>query len=83
MRIAVLANLKENAPQLEGMYPDRWDDLDSRETVEGIASTPKSRGHDAAFLEASLGEPVDLRSSLREFVPDLCFNLSEGNFGNG
>jgi hypothetical protein len=29
MRVAVLANLKKNAPTWEGMLPDQWDDLDS------------------------------------------------------
>ncbi len=36
MRIAVLANLKQNAPKWEGMSPDQWDDLDAWETIENI-----------------------------------------------
>jgi hypothetical protein len=30
MRIAVLANLKKNAPKWEGMPDDQWDDLDAQ-----------------------------------------------------
>ena len=36
MRIALLANLKENAPAVEGITEDTWDDLDSMETIEQI-----------------------------------------------
>ena len=36
MRVAVLANLKKNAPTWEGMSADQWDDLDSEKTIESI-----------------------------------------------
>jgi hypothetical protein len=32
LRVALLANLKKNAPHWEGMAPDQWDDLDSEST---------------------------------------------------
>ena len=32
-KVAVLANLKVNAPKIEGMFEDQWDDLDSEKTV--------------------------------------------------
>ncbi len=32
-RVALLANLKKNAPHHEGMSQDRWADLDSEKTV--------------------------------------------------
>jgi hypothetical protein len=37
MRVAVLANLKQNAPVYEGMVDDRWHDLDSERTPNAIA----------------------------------------------
>jgi D-alanine-D-alanine ligase len=40
-------------------------------------------GHEAIFLEASIHEPFCLIDRLREFKPDLCFNISESHFGNG
>mgnify|MGYP006137852253 CR=1 FL=1 len=36
MRVALLANLQKNAPTWPGMPADRWDDLDSEATIEGI-----------------------------------------------
>ena len=54
MRIAVLANLKQNAPKWEGMSPDQWDDLDAWETIENILSALENGGHEAFFLEAQI-----------------------------
>lgn len=83
MRIAVLANLKKNAPTWEGMSPDQWDDLDSPKTIDGLVKALESGGHEAAFLEASILPPHNLAERLQEFQPDLCFNIAEGHFGDG
>jgi D-alanine-D-alanine ligase len=83
MRIAVLANLKKNAPTWDGMPADRWDDLDSPKTIDGILGVLARAGHEATFLEASIHPPFCLVDRLREFQPDLCFNISESHFGNG
>ena len=83
MRIAVLGNMKENAPIWKGMSPDQWDDLDSPETVKAIIRALESAGHRSVFLEASIGEKHDLIGGLRDFRPDLCFNIAEGHFGDG
>ena len=83
MRIAVLANLIANAPTWEGMPRDQWDDLDSPRSVNGIINALRSAGHTAEFLEASLRPPHDLIQHLREFQPDLCFNIAESHFGDG
>ncbi len=53
MRVAVLANLKRNAPVWDGMPADQWDDLDSDKTVNGIVGALEGAGHEAAFFEAS------------------------------
>ncbi|MGH2535771.1 MAG: D-alanine--D-alanine ligase family protein [Candidatus Promineifilaceae bacterium] len=78
MRVALLANLKKNAPSWEGMSADQWDDLDSEHTIEAIAAALESGGHDVTFLEGDSG----LYDRLRERRPDICFNICEGHFGD-
>lgn len=79
MHVALLANLKKNAPTWPGMSPDYWDDLDSEETVEAISSALSSQGHNVTFLEGD----VTLYDNLRQVKPDICFNICEGHFGDG
>ena len=83
MRIAVLANLKRNAPTWEGMPPDQWDDLDSPKTVDSIVAALAAHGHQAQFFEARIRPPFNLVERLVEFQPDLCFNIAESHFGDG
>jgi D-alanine-D-alanine ligase len=82
MRIAVLANLKKNAPKYKGMPADRWDDLDNPFTVEAIVEVLQKLGHETQFFEASILPPYNLIDKLRKFKPDLCFNMSESHFGD-
>ncbi|HOE35720.1 MAG: hypothetical protein GX415_05445 [Chloroflexi bacterium] len=77
-RVAVLANLKKNAPQLEGASFDKWDDLDSESTVEAICEAIRSRGNEAEFLEAD----ETIIDTVRAYKPDICFNISEGHYGD-
>jgi D-alanine-D-alanine ligase len=79
MQVALLANLKKNAPTWEGMSPDRWDDLDSEETIQAISEALASKGHRVTFLEGNL----TLVDSLAKLKPDICFNICEGYFGDG
>ncbi len=83
MRIAVLANLKKNAPTWEGMTPDQWDDLDSPKTTDALVRALEANGHEAAFFEASILPPFNLIEKLQAYKPDLCFNIAESHFGNG
>ncbi|MFW6097542.1 MAG: D-alanine--D-alanine ligase family protein [Chloroflexota bacterium] len=78
MHVALLANLQKNAPTWEGMPADRWDDLDSEETIEAIAKALESGGHTVTFLEGSLS----LIEELPRVKPDICFNICEGHFGD-
>lgn len=78
MRVALLANLQKNAPTWEGMPVDRWDDLDSEETIESIMRALESGGHAVTFLEGSLS----LVEQLAKVKPDICFNICEGHFGD-
>ncbi len=83
MRIAVLANLKANAPVWEGMSPDQWDDLDSPKTINAIVEALQARGHEATFFEARIVPPYSLVERLQEYRPDICFNIAESHFGDG
>lgn len=78
MRVALLANLKKNAPSWEGMPADRWDDLDSEATIESIIRALEAGGHSVTFLEGSLS----LVETLPRVKPDICFNICEGHFGD-
>jgi len=78
MHVALLANLKKNAPALPGLPADHWDDLDSEETIEHIIQALESGGHEVTFLEGD----SSLYDRLRESQPEICFNICEGHFGD-
>ncbi len=77
-RVALLANLKNNAPYWEGMPTDQWDDLDSETTIQAIVDALRSGGHTCEFLEGD-NTIVD---TIRKYKPDICFNICEGHFGD-
>ncbi len=79
MRVALLANLKKNAPTWPDMSPDQWDDLDSQETIEAIGGALEAGDHRVTFLEGD----TTLYNNLLKLKPDICFNMSEGHFGDG
>jgi D-alanine-D-alanine ligase len=77
-RVAVLANLKKNAPHWEGMLSDQWDDLDSESTVQALVAAIRSEGHESEFLEGD----ATLLDTIRVYKPDICFNICESHFGD-
>jgi len=77
-RVALLANLKKNAPHFEGMAADQWDDLDSEKTANALVEAIRAGGYICEFLEGDL----TLYDTLRVFKPDICFNICEGHFGD-
>lgn len=77
-RVAVLANLKENAPKFDGMSEDQWDDLDSEATVLALVNAIREGGHEADFLEAD----ESIIDTVRAYKPDICFNIAESHFGD-
>ena len=77
-KVALLANLKVNAPHFEGMPPDQWDDLDSEKTIKSLVDAIHSGGHLCEFLEGD----STLLDTVRKFNPDICFNICEGHFGD-
>jgi D-alanine-D-alanine ligase len=78
LKVALLANLKVNAPQWEGMPEDQWDDLDSEKTVHSLVNAIRTGGYECEFLEGD----VTLLDTLRKFKPDICFNICESHFGD-
>ncbi len=77
-RVALLANLKVNAPKFEGMPKDFWADLDSEKTVNALVNAIRLGGHECEYLEGN----IDLTGSLEKYKPDICFNICEGHFGD-
>jgi D-alanine-D-alanine ligase len=77
-KVALLANLKENAPSFEGMAQDQWDDLDSEKTIIALTEAIRSGGHTCEFFEGNLS----LITTLQKYKPDICFNICEGHFGD-
>ncbi len=77
-KVALLANLKKNAPKFEGMAQDQWDDLDSEKTVNALVEAIRAGGHSCEFLEGN----SSLFQTLPTYKPDICFNICEGHFGD-
>ena len=78
MNVALLANLKKNAPTWPGISPDYWDDLDGEETIQAISDALESNGHKVTFLEGNTA----LVDTLPKLKPDICFNICESHFGD-
>jgi len=77
-KVALLANLKKNAPHIDGVPADQWDDLDSENTVNALVEAIRAGGHTCEFLEGD----ITLLDTLRKFKPDICFNICEGHYGD-
>jgi len=78
LKIALLANLKTNAPHRSGEPRDRWSELDSERTVEAIASALREGGHEVTFLEGD----KRLYHKLERGRFDIAFNICEGHQGD-
>lgn len=77
-RIALLYNLKQNAPWDPSAPPDALAEYDSVETVQAIEEALWAGGHQVIPLEGN----EDLLNTLRQVTPDLCFNICEGHRGD-
>lgn len=78
LAIALLANLKRNAPHVKGEPGDRWYELDSERTVEGITLALEEQGHQVTFLEGD----ASLYHELERGAFDIAFNICEGHRGD-
>jgi len=77
-RVALLANLKANAPIFDGMAEDQWDDLDSEKTINSLVTAIRAGGNYCEFFEGD----ITVIDSLAEYKPEICFNICEGHFGD-
>lgn len=78
-RVAVIANVKGETPLPVDAPPDADAEFDRRETVQAIQDAIASAGHDTRFLSAD----ESLLDTLRDYRPDICFNIAEGILGDG
>ena len=78
-RIAVLANIKsDDAPRPENIPADAFADFDHIETIEAIQAALETDGHKTKFILADENLPY----ALKEYKPDICFNIAEGLGGD-
>lgn len=77
-KVALLANLKVNAPRWEGIPDDRWDDLDSEKTINAILEAIRNGGYESEFFEGN----TTVVDTLPKYKPDICFNICEGYYGD-
>jgi len=78
LRVALLYNLKHNAPHEPGAPPDALAEYDSVETVEALEGALRACGHQVIPLEAD----KSLLDTIRQVNPDICFNIAEGHRGD-
>jgi D-alanine-D-alanine ligase len=77
-RVAVIANVKgETALPLDGPA-DAGAEFDRKETIQEIQSAIESDGHTTVFVPADANLPY----ALAHIRPDICFNISEGIYGD-
>ncbi len=77
-RVAVIANVKGRTQIPIDAPADAGAEFDRIETIEAIQAAIESDGHHTVFLPADCTLPY----TLQEFVPDICFNISEGITGD-
>jgi D-alanine-D-alanine ligase len=79
LRVAVLYNLKENAPSLNGATPkDALAELDSITNVHDYCAAIRELGHDVVAFEGN----AELPQRLAEHPVDIVFNTCEGYRGD-
>lgn len=75
--VALLYNLKQNAPHREGEPWDAWNELDSEKTAANIERALRAGGHEVIGMEGD----VNLAQKLSRYKIDIAFNTCEGHFG--
>ncbi len=75
--VALLCNLKQNAPHAEGEQWDAWNELDSERTVMGIARALRAGEHEVIEMEGD----ITLPQKLQHYKVDIAFNICEGHRG--
>ncbi len=77
-RVAVIANITGETSLPHDGPPDAGAEFDRMDTIQAIRSAIESDGHVTSFLPADSTLP----ERLKEFYPDICFNIAEGLGGD-
>lgn len=77
-RVAVIANVKGETCLPHDGPPDAGAEFDGLDTIQAIRSAIESDGHVTEFLPADSNLP----ERIKEFCPDICFNIAEGAGGD-
>lgn len=77
LNVALLYNLKQNAPHEEGEPWDKWNELDSEKTAASIERALRAGGHEVIAMEGD----KDLPKKLEAYKVDIAFNTCEGHHG--
>ena len=77
-RVAVIANVKGETALPIDAPADAGAEFDRKETIQAIQAAIESDGHTTTFLSADASLPY----TLREYRPDICFNIAEGIVGD-
>lgn len=75
--VALLHNLKQNAPHREGEPWDAWNELDNEKTIANLERALRAGGHEVIGIEGD----VNLAQKLSHYQVDIAFNTCEGHFG--
>jgi D-alanine-D-alanine ligase-like ATP-grasp enzyme len=78
LRIALIYNMKHHVVVGPEAPPDALAEYDSAETVQALEDALRSRGHEVVRLEAD----ETLVDTVRQAMPDICFNIAEGLRGD-
>ena len=77
LNVALLYNLKQNAPHEAGEPWDKWNELDSEKTAAGIERALRAGGHEVIAMEGD----KNLAKKLETYKVDIAFNTCEGHRG--
>ncbi len=74
--VALLYNLKQNAPRRADEPWDAWNELDSEKTVANLERALRAGGHEVIGMEGD----VTLPQKLERYKVDIAFNICEGHY---
>jgi len=77
LNVALLYNLKQNAPHEAGEPWDKWNELDSDKTAASIERALRAGGHEVIAMEGDKNLPRKLET----YKVDIAFNTCEGHRG--
>ncbi|MFM7678898.1 MAG: hypothetical protein ACKO83_08620 [Roseiflexaceae bacterium] len=75
--VTVIANIKGQTPVPSDM-PDADAEFDRQSTIDVLSAAIASAGHRVSFLSGDATLPLRIMDD----KPDICFNLTEGMYGD-